>query len=836
MSSKVSIGGGGGGSAGARKGNNGIHDIPSGSRKIVQSLKEIVNSPEAEIYAMLKECNMDPNEAVNRLLSQDPFHEVKSKKEKKKETRDIPDSRLRGANNTYNRGVRGGSDRYAGRSGSTHFSSTDSGNFQGKPTNKKESGTQGYTGSWSSSPASGVANHHQTQTPHSESVVMEHKLPSVASGDGISTSQSASGHQTAWFGASGQRSMADIVKMGRPQNKTTQQNVNMRSEINHAHEGNVNQQVPVKDEWPSIEKPQAPSMSSASVAPAESEVFNGQADFQSDRVDQHLQDRLENIHLSENSPAVNIGVDRAQPDSVAGGNVQEEVGEYQTQSHPLEYHKDEDDVSSGSANFQQLTIDSHDQEAPHEEDRPAVVIPDHLLIHTEECSQLSFGSFGGFGPRPLSNNVEETSEVAPQMEHSDARNTEFYGDEHLGSTANEDMVHAPSSGNYDDSLESRQEVLKQENSETTQEHQYTFAQSEPEYAYENAKQQLDTAYDDASQTNAQNQMQNLASLSNVMGYTHSVPNTLLAQTAQNARELEFQYSPFPVAQSMQSRNINNASSLGGQSISMPEALRGSGIPATQQTLPGANIATGPALPQQLPMHAYSQPTMPLAHFANMIGYPLMPQNYPYMPSAFQQTYAGNSSYHQQLAAALLPQYKTNLSPSNLPQSATAPASAYGFGNPANVGSAGNFPLNQQSAPTSTTLGYEDVLSSQYKESNHLLALQQQQQQQQQQNENSAMWHHGHGSRTMSGVPANTYYNLQAQQQQQHQQQQQAQQAAGGYRQAQQQQHYGSHGYPNFYQAQTEMSLERQQQNPRDGTGSQVGQPSNQTQQLWQNSY
>ena len=62
MSSGKVIGGGG-----ARKGNN---DIPTGSRKIVQSLKEIVNSPEAEIYAMLKECNMDPNEAVHRLLSQ----------------------------------------------------------------------------------------------------------------------------------------------------------------------------------------------------------------------------------------------------------------------------------------------------------------------------------------------------------------------------------------------------------------------------------------------------------------------------------------------------------------------------------------------------------------------------------------------------------------------------------------------------------------------------------------------------------------------------------------------------------------------------------------------
>lgn len=44
--------------------------IPSGSRKLVHSLKEIVNCSEAEIYAMLCECNMDPDAAVNRLLSQ----------------------------------------------------------------------------------------------------------------------------------------------------------------------------------------------------------------------------------------------------------------------------------------------------------------------------------------------------------------------------------------------------------------------------------------------------------------------------------------------------------------------------------------------------------------------------------------------------------------------------------------------------------------------------------------------------------------------------------------------------------------------------------------------
>ena len=58
-------------SSGNRGGGSSTNgSIPAASKKMVQSLKEIVNCPEAEIYAMLKECNMDPNEAVSRLLSQ----------------------------------------------------------------------------------------------------------------------------------------------------------------------------------------------------------------------------------------------------------------------------------------------------------------------------------------------------------------------------------------------------------------------------------------------------------------------------------------------------------------------------------------------------------------------------------------------------------------------------------------------------------------------------------------------------------------------------------------------------------------------------------------------
>ena len=109
------------------------------------------------------------------------------------------------------------------------------------------------------------------------------------------------------------------------------------------------------------------------------------------------------------------------------------------------------------------------------------------------------------------------------------RNTEFYGDEHLESTVNGNMGHAAAAGSYDDSLESRQEnpetvqehqytyaqsqshaQNQTQNPETVQEHQYAFAQSEPGYSKQQ-QQQVNTAYD-ASQTHAQN----LASLSNVM--------------------------------------------------------------------------------------------------------------------------------------------------------------------------------------------------------------------------------------------------------------------------------------------------------------------------------
>uniref|UniRef100_A0A7N0VDB3 GBF-interacting protein 1 N-terminal domain-containing protein n=1 Tax=Kalanchoe fedtschenkoi TaxID=63787 RepID=A0A7N0VDB3_KALFE len=60
--------------------------IPNNLRKTIQNMKEITrNHTDDEIYAMLTECSMDPNEAIHRLLFQDSFHEVKRKRDRKKE-------------------------------------------------------------------------------------------------------------------------------------------------------------------------------------------------------------------------------------------------------------------------------------------------------------------------------------------------------------------------------------------------------------------------------------------------------------------------------------------------------------------------------------------------------------------------------------------------------------------------------------------------------------------------------------------------------------------------------------------------------------------------------
>ncbi|XP_022735323.1 GBF-interacting protein 1-like [Durio zibethinus] len=81
MSSK-----GGGGSGGGADGSGAT--ILYNAKKTIQSIREITGKQQSdeEIYTVLKECSMDPNETAQKLLYLDTFHEVKRKRNRKKET------------------------------------------------------------------------------------------------------------------------------------------------------------------------------------------------------------------------------------------------------------------------------------------------------------------------------------------------------------------------------------------------------------------------------------------------------------------------------------------------------------------------------------------------------------------------------------------------------------------------------------------------------------------------------------------------------------------------------------------------------------------------------
>ena len=56
----------------------------------------------------------------------------------------------------------------------------------------------------------------------SDFVADEKKASTLSRADGnLSASQPSTGYQPAWVGAHGQKSMADIVKMGKPQSKVS---------------------------------------------------------------------------------------------------------------------------------------------------------------------------------------------------------------------------------------------------------------------------------------------------------------------------------------------------------------------------------------------------------------------------------------------------------------------------------------------------------------------------------------------------------------------------------------------------------------------------------------
>ncbi|CAN6345834.1 unnamed protein product [Urochloa humidicola] len=840
-------------SGGGAGGKGAAAPVPAGSRKLVQSLKEIVNRPEAEIYAALRECGMDPDEAVSRLLSQDTFQEVKSKRDKKKETKDVPEPRSR--SNTSSRGVRGGADR-GGRNNSVHSSSTD--NTAPRPP--------------ASVPGAASINSSQKQTVASSSSVNKHMVA-----DGPAVSLQSSGFQHGWSGTPGQLSMADIVKMGRPQIKasskpvvtaergyagqypslpsTANQNLKQSGSTvppaeldkglppaqdsipvkNHGHSAADSKHTYASD-WSPQDEPT--SVNQLSLPETSGDPLY-EASLQSSTLVTDVVNLHSNSHLDENSTIA------VRPASATERHLEnsEGVSEYNDgMSYQPQYsyteHEVEDssaDVSAAAANFQSLSLHNDELVAKKvAEDNPAVIIPDHLQVTNTDCVSLSFGSFGsgafsGLLPQKTTDsNVElPIREESAPVDQIDARNQDYYESGAVNSSADENLeammranmenVDAPSVSQ----AEHRTDVLEPSGL------QYDMP-SVSSHAYSNTNTSETNTIEDPQ---GNNQTHTLSHLSNLMQANPLSTSSLLGsnQNHQTLQGLEFDLPPY-----LDPKYNTGSTTNPRPAISMQEALKAAVFSNSQstQSLQSTSISAGPPLPQQLAAaHPYSQPALPLTHFANMFGYPTyLPQNYAtYLSSGtFQQVYPSNAPFHQS-AAALLgsgmkyspPEYKNNLSAAGLQQQPqqqppSSVISGYGgFGNSSNL--PGNFALNQ-STGSASTLGFDEALSRQYKDTSQYMPPQQ--------GDNSAMWLHGSGSRATSALPQGHFYGFQGQSQ------------LGGFRQAQQPQpsQFGGHGYPTFYQSQGSLTQEHPQ-NLADGSlNGFPGAPSQQSHPSWQHQH
>ncbi|THU59432.1 hypothetical protein C4D60_Mb07t02090 [Musa balbisiana] len=839
--------------------------IPTGSRKLVQSLKEIVNCPEAEIYAMLRECNMDPNEAVHRLLSQDTFHEVKSKRDKKKEIREPSESRSRNVNNSSGRGARGGLDR-GGRSTSSQSSSTDYGAGKSKSLHKKENGA-------SAVPNASVVECFRAMQIREPSESRSRNVNN-SSGRGARGGLDRGGRSTSSqssstdYGAGKSKSLhkkengasavpnSSVVESSVLSSSPTQRPTTLRNHeydndgqleptltenvVSRSGSGSENLDVPLASQPEVVRNdpldtahvlqynfPSASDYALSSAAQPNAAAFsfpqgNTQVQTLSPFSSLMQPNTLQNSILASSIPHLR---DFDLPLSPL----------LTTQAMPTRYSTTVSSISGPTISTPEALnpgVFSNPQ-LPSTTMLTSPALPQHLPVHHYSQPALPLGHFANMISYPF---LPQSYTYLPSIQQAFAANSPFH----------QSPAAVPSVG-----MKYSQPQFKSSLSATSLPQasaiasaygglgnsanipgafilNHATASASTTIGFDEA---LSLQYKEGSHYMPLQQSENPAMWIHGVGsrtmsalpastfynYPGQNQHSGIRLSQQTSQLGALGYPNLYHSQAGPTRYSTTVSSISGPTISTPEALN-PGVFSNPQ-LPSTTMLTSPALPQHLPVHHYSQPALPLGHFANMISYPFLPQSYTYLPS-IQQAFAANSPFHQSPAAVpsvgmkySQPQFKSSLSATSLPQ-ASAIASAYGgLGNSANI--PGAFILNHATASASTTIGFDEALSLQYKEGSHYMPLQQ--------SENPAMWIHGVGSRTMSALPASTFYNYPGQNQH------------SGIRLSQQTSQLGALGYPNLYHSQAGPSREHQQ-NPAEGNlnGSQT--PSQPANQIWQHGY
>lgn len=678
-----------------------VKEVVTTAKNVVAAVKEIVNCTEQEIYDVLRECDMDPNLAVEKLLSQDTFREVRSKREKRKEMKEATETRPKSKSTGYKGSkISIVNDPGVVQSGFQHAAYKE----HGKAVDKQEVGSVG------ASVTSSTA-HYVAKNTKVDSLSTDNGRQSLVSGVSMSDTAQVSQASQPWsVGVSkGHLSMADIVRMGTASQDTISHNDcnslgvslsgNLESNLSLPYQNNSELQG-FHDKWPVIEQPitgdaQTLNMSSSPKANGPFEHPNlhvtevslhrncnlGAAQVSHEEIasgDNAISAKIEPASISNN----------ARPGSHSNSNLKNTPTSNFCGSY--EHHEG---VSSVVSDLQRLSM----KDSNLEED--TVVLPNHLQALGAECSHLSFGTYKGvnnsasseiFAPNKLSRSRLEMKSAAvddslAQFPHASSLN---HGDEQFGF----DVLKGTSGDQNYNPPAPWEELVKHTVSEKNLGHEYrtTASISDPSLRKSD--------WVTPSLTLKQPGLQR--------GNNSSFPGEL--HNNSNSQDL----LAFLLAQSQRARHINAEPSRNNFPLSMSEDMEPSTFGLHNRSAPAQSFTMQPNNHfQQLPdMKAYQSVPQSQSYFANIDS-----------QRAFSDTTAYNISPANMNYNNLL-QNRNEFHMSRLPQSIASNAHGYG-----NLDSSVYYPEGFLSNPSVSNMNsssnFSEISPSQYNGGHNFSSIQ-----------------------------------------------------------------------------------------------------------------
>ncbi|CAL1394302.1 unnamed protein product [Linum trigynum] len=837
-----------GSESGSRSNNGGgggasVQQVPAEHKKIFQSLKEVVNNgnyTDAEIYAALRDCDMDPNDAVQKLLSQDIFHEVKSKRERRKEMKDTQNLKSRG--DSSHLAAKVNAERTVGE-----VQSQSGYNELSKAAYRRDNGSAGPV-----LPSSSLT--YEVKTPsdrpssHSDSFEGKNTRKNVRPGD--SSAQGSLVSQSAGLGgSSGHVSMADIVRMRGPQSKGIQTSVGTSSHsLSDAnYDGFFSSSLKTSPSPPEMDQNvEYALLPNGSDVTRESVTLPSQNGYDNERLLMERRTGHPSTFNCSSSPVLDRfstqcythsrGSELSADSSSNTCKVLEEdapkhLGMEFVKSVPVSVTSGSKthlaSISStsgilGAEGLQQLSLEEKPAEVK-SEDKHGVVFPNYMQAFATDCSHLSFGTYkSGLHPRILgpvmSDSVRSNSFAATDT--SPSLNFGSPGDslkpDHLGSTRNTSQL-TDGATNLGFPLRVQQELIDGSLHGAAQQHEYfsqlSVADSSSGKFHDNSTSSSIMMHPNALNTPPLHQELHMNS--------KTLPIELLVSNAESVRNHNDLLSAFGSTQQIPPSCYGSIPpSTGSSSILNPEILNFSAhaLPTSySQGFPGSSLPREPALSQHVTSQPFSQPALSLEELAKLTGYAALSPNYAHSSSSsLQHAYDEISSFNDFVRIKNLKLFEGDSSRSNFPQPDAADVSGYGgFGRQPNY--RGNFPHDLSSNLSAPAVGYGDTLRSSFNGGINLPSLQL--------NDNSSPWDCGPDATTLSAIPDSQYYGLHGY----------SQLLPRSNKQDQQQfpQDYGALGYGSSYPSQARTA---QEQWIDAVSFNRLQDPSSKQQQIWGQNY